>query len=71
MQISFFGPGSPIDGERLEWLVDGAPIGVGRTASITLESGDHELTLVARAEREGQLTIRIRALRLEEAGEPE
>ena len=63
--------GNPIEGERLEWLLDGGPIGVGRTASITLESGDHELTLVARAEREGQMRIRIRALRLEEAGEPE
>ena len=63
--------GAPIDGERLEWLLDGEPIGRGRTASLTLEPGDHELTLVARAQLEGSKTARVRALRLEDAFDPE
>lgn len=63
--------GGPIDGERLEWLLDGEAIGIGRTAFITFEPGDHELTLVARAEREGSASVRIRALRLEEIEGPE
>lgn len=63
--------GAPIADERLEWLLDGERVSRGRTAALTLESRDYELTLVARAERDGSTTIRIRALRLEDAVDPD
>ena len=59
--------GTPIEEERLSWLLDGEPVGRGRTCMLTLESGEHELTLVAQADQEGSATVRLRALRLEDA----
>jgi hypothetical protein len=62
--------GGPLDDERLEWLLDGDSVARGRAPSISFEPGDHELTLVARAGLESSTTVRIRALRLEDAVDP-
>lgn len=59
--------GSPIEEERLSWLLDGEPIGLGRTCSLTLEPGEHKLTLATRGDPEGSATVHLRALRLEDA----
>ncbi|MCR2809202.1 MULTISPECIES: M66 family metalloprotease [unclassified Microbacterium] len=59
--------GAPIEEERLEWLVDGEPVGRGRVVSLTLEPGEHTVSLVAHAAPEGSTRVRVQALRLEDA----
>lgn len=58
--------GDPIEDGLLEWALDGERIGSGRVASLTLEPGEHELSLTARASHDGTATVRIRALTVDD-----
>lgn len=57
--------GEPVDDDCLEWLVDGQSFGRGRTPSMRVKPGAHELTLRANAHCNAEVTISFTAKAIE------